>query len=363
MMDDEEKKNQCGAREDLNSGSARAEKTGPLAEDSRADDFDHGGNPSPDEPADKKNVAGPIGVGARGQHYSSEEGVSGIEKGVAPQKASAFLRSKWAVLVAVGAAALLALIWFLFATHIICFHENWAEATCDEPRTCVDCGTTEGEPLGHEWIEATCTKPKTCMRCGATEGEAIGHKAKGWSTPSVDIVSATETSTLTCEVCGEVVDEQTDALTSFVKDNKFIFSPSDFCARLRNIADMEAIDGGDADLISYALTESIRNPEMCAMLSFSSMDGETTLGEAYKHDSACNPSPILMVDTGKTNSAELMIAFVRACDPSLSRSDAINVASALADSIGGTSGSTEKNGIEYLLVGIDHRVMFRAVIK
>jgi hypothetical protein len=27
----------------------------------------------------------------------------------------------------------------------------------------------------HVWNEATCTVPKTCSECGATEGEALGH--------------------------------------------------------------------------------------------------------------------------------------------------------------------------------------------
>ena len=27
----------------------------------------------------------------------------------------------------------------------------------------------------HVWEEATCTSPKTCTECGITEGEASGH--------------------------------------------------------------------------------------------------------------------------------------------------------------------------------------------
>jgi len=58
-----------------------------------------------------------------------------------------------------------------------CGHEHkWEDATCTVPKTCVDCGETEGEPLGHEWVDATCTTPATCKRCGETVGNAIGHK-------------------------------------------------------------------------------------------------------------------------------------------------------------------------------------------
>ncbi len=56
-------------------------------------------------------------------------------------------------------------------------HEHtWAEATCTQPRTCTECGETEGEPLEHEWTPATLEAPKTCVNCGATEGEAVTCK-------------------------------------------------------------------------------------------------------------------------------------------------------------------------------------------
>lgn len=75
-----------------------------------------------------------------------------------------------------------------------CGHEHvWKEATCTDPRTCTECGETEGDPLGHKWKEATCTEPKTCSVCGETEGEPLGHKWK----------EATCTEPKTCSVCGK----------------------------------------------------------------------------------------------------------------------------------------------------------------
>lgn len=53
-----------------------------------------------------------------------------------------------------------------------CGHKHtWVEATCTEPKTCSECGETEGEPLGHDWIEATLTEPMKCSRCGITQGQ------------------------------------------------------------------------------------------------------------------------------------------------------------------------------------------------
>lgn len=83
-----------------------------------------------------------------------------------------------------------------------CGHEHtWIEATCTEPKTCSECGETEGEPLGHTWVEATCTEPKTCSVCGETEGEPLGHT----------LTEANYQQPATCEVCGETVGEPLQA--------------------------------------------------------------------------------------------------------------------------------------------------------
>jgi len=59
-----------------------------------------------------------------------------------------------------------------------CKHETWKEADCVNPKTCAECGKTEGEALGHSWKEADCETPKTCAVCEKTEGEALGHSWK-----------------------------------------------------------------------------------------------------------------------------------------------------------------------------------------
>lgn len=89
-------------------------------------------------------------------------------------------------------------------TLVICFmlagcgHEHtWAEATCTEPKTCSECGKTEGEPLGHTWVEATCSEAKHCSVCGETEGEPFEHT---W-------VEATCSEAKHCSVCGETEGE------------------------------------------------------------------------------------------------------------------------------------------------------------
>lgn len=70
---------------------------------------------------------------------------------------------------------LLAIICLLTLAGCGCKHENWVDANCTAPKTCADCGETEGAPLGHSWLAATCDTAKTCELCGQTEAEALGH--------------------------------------------------------------------------------------------------------------------------------------------------------------------------------------------
>ena len=74
----------------------------------------------------------------------------------------------------------------LFHTH------DWIEASCEEPKTCADCGDTDGVALLHTWKEANCLHPMTCEKCSEIEGDALGHI---W-------IEATIYDPQTCEVCG-----------------------------------------------------------------------------------------------------------------------------------------------------------------
>ena len=72
-------------------------------------------------------------------------------------------------------AALLLMLCMLILTACGCKHEIWLDANCTDPKTCADCGETEGAPLGHSWYAATCTTAKTCEVCSHVEGEPLGH--------------------------------------------------------------------------------------------------------------------------------------------------------------------------------------------
>ena len=75
-----------------------------------------------------------------------------------------------------------------------CGHEHvWQEATCTAPKTCTECGETEGEAAEHKLSAATCTAPASCKKCCETVGEALEH----------DFLMATCAQPEFCSRCGE----------------------------------------------------------------------------------------------------------------------------------------------------------------
>ncbi len=77
----------------------------------------------------------------------------------------------------------------------------WVEATCSEPKHCSVCGEAEGEVLEHSWVEATCKEAKHCSSCGQAEGEALAH----------DLSEPNYQQSAICKICGEEVGEPLQA--------------------------------------------------------------------------------------------------------------------------------------------------------
>ena len=109
-----------------------------------------------------------------------------------------------------------------------CEH-NWTEATCTEPKTCSECGETDGEANGHTeeviaGAAATCTEAgltdgKKCTVCGVTTLEqttiaALGHTEETVAGKAATCTEAGMTDGKKCSVCGVTTVEQTviDAL-------------------------------------------------------------------------------------------------------------------------------------------------------
>ena len=50
---------------------------------------------------------------------------------------------------------------------------QWKEADCENSKCCAECGSVEGEPLGHDATEANYQQPSVCKRCGVTLAEKL----------------------------------------------------------------------------------------------------------------------------------------------------------------------------------------------
>ena len=101
----------------------------------------------------------------------------------------------------------------LCALLVGCGHQHiWLDATCSAPKTCADCGATEGTATDHNWNDATCAAPKTCTECGATEGAALAHTYGEWGGREQD-PSSQWIRSRSCTLCGNRQTEQTKSPT------------------------------------------------------------------------------------------------------------------------------------------------------
>lgn len=80
-----------------------------------------------------------------------------------------------------------------YNTTIPVTDHDYADATCRAPKTCKTCGKTVGDALAHTWSDATCASPKTCKVCGTAQGNALGHQ---WSGADCSTLAV-------CARCGE----------------------------------------------------------------------------------------------------------------------------------------------------------------
>lgn len=263
-------------------------------------------------------------------------------------------RNKKPLLIAAVIACLILLSLPMVFPQLFCKHESWREATCDAPRTCEQCGKTEGDPLGHDWSEATCTTPKTCSRCGATDGEALGHDLGEWK-HVVDYINASSEDVQKCKRCGKTVDTKNKAdMTSFVGDGKFTISAADYCERLEDafatVTDSSSIKVGiekssDGETTGLKITHGSKT--IAYGLFFS--DSSTSLAQSMTRSEDAVQNIVIYFEsgTGSTYIAASIISTVEACDPSLSSTEARSVATDCLD------GQVEKNGITYTMTKSD----------
>lgn len=273
-------------------------------------------------------------------------------------KAKAFISKNKALSKSVPILAVVFAVAFVFWP---CPHDGWIDATCQQAKHCSICGVEEGKKLEHDWEPATCTKPKTCKLCGATEGKPIDHTPGDW-TDKPDYVKGTVTSTKSCQVCGAALDTKTSNIDSFVVDGAFSLPAKDFVKRMSNA--FSSISGcklkADSGLTKNGVTMSIdikSGSKTVATGGFIATGTDDSFIPMYKSSTGGSFWNLMITCKSSENTAEIMYALIRTCDPALSSSEAHDVGSEALDnfkSLGSNKGigQASRNGITYSLAKI-----------
>ena len=246
---------------------------------------------------------------------------------------------KW---VLAWAVSLLTFFGMMVIEEVVCRHE-WEEATCQAPQTCSICGKTDGDILEHDWQEATCQNPQKCSLCGETQGHALEHSPGNKVTSSTDMVKATVTTQKTCSVCGEAVDSQTVSLKKLHDGEQFLTTPKEFSERMGN--KLKEIQGCELKTRvgevngKFAFGVLLDGKKVGAFM-FTNSDGDA-LVSTEKKNVACFGKILGTVDMDYI--AEVILALIETCDPSLSFSAVKAVGTDLLE-----DKTVTKNGITYV---------------
>lgn len=212
----------------------------------------------------------------------------------------------------------------------------------------------------HTWAKATCTEPKTCTECGETEGEPLGHNEGDWETSTVDYVEGTQTLVRSCERCGETIESKEEGIQSFMRDGTFLLSPSDYTERLNeNLSgySMSAVMGDLEGAAATAVTKS--GSQIAGMVYLDS--SERTLSQSESGDEESFSKIMLIFDDSVDTDdiALISVAVVQTADPTLDFEHARNLASSCLDSSNLTTsgnnvvGSQDYNGVHYAIGYLD----------
>lgn len=221
---------------------------------------------------------------------------------------------------------------------------NWESATCITPKTCSVCMATEGEPIPHSWIPANCVTPETCSVCGTTQGESSGHQEGTWSDKTTNYIYAKTTSYLRCKVCNDILDKSEEPLLTLYDDVIFLLSPDEFTDRIDNIIS----NADNCDL--WATTGSKGTELACVFLTsdnkqvsaFMFTKGESIITTEDKYTPCFNKIIGSVKDTDYF--AAVAISLVQTCDPTVSLSAAKDICQTALQ-----KGSKTHNGITYTI--------------
>lgn len=222
--------------------------------------------------------------------------------------------------------------------------------------------------LGHTWINPTCVDPKTCHVCGATEGEALGHQGSESSEWNVDYDVATNVQEYCCTICEEMIEIQSEPVSTFVNGDHFTIYPSAFVnrfedasSRLNNIdyyteSEYDEYSFYDEDnTVFYRIQDKNNGYSDIGLISFTKPDGKTVAVMNNYTENCIGCINILVEDSYDVSA--VVYAAILAIDPDIGYSEAADVGQEVVDSIAIAVGDINEedfqgvdyNGINYLL--------------
>ncbi len=213
---------------------------------------------------------------------------------------------------------------------------QWSKASCTSPKTCSLCGETEGDALEHQWEAATCLTSETCTECGATQGEAPGHTEGSPSYTNINFNSATADYAISCEVCGELLDSGSGAMTTLHDGEQFLCTSLEYFDRILNMHKEDDLGGfGDTDSEGGLFTLIYWDTDFISRMVYKKSDDtaatpEDTFSTIYLN-LGWNLSMLEVISENQhyLHAVPVMVA----CDPSLSHDEALELYNALmADS-------------------------------
>lgn len=141
---------------------------------------------------------------------------------------------------------------------------TWTDATCNAPKTCSVCGTTEGEAAGHSYTQGA------CVRCGEAQEGYKALTAYGWRTagltPSgeeLDVITlwfAGEESTISAGFYHSLDDLDKDLQDAFLSDPDSLVEHAGkkyFFMGFGDMRPMSHVEEGDTVVVSILEDKAI----------------------------------------------------------------------------------------------------------
>ncbi len=179
----------------------------------------------------------------------------------------------------------------------------------------------------HDWVAATCTEPKTCADCGETEGEALGHTPGEWELDEPSYTTATVWLRQKCTVCGTQLDSELKKMSTLCENGELLLTPDEFTQRYGDVLNYCFSEYGTK--LVAADSDSVG---CCIVKNGSTLVGTVLFfktGDSFIADKDAHGIVKLTVgfkSTDKTEIVKTIVPLVMTVDPSLEFEEAKSIA-------------------------------------